>query len=65
MTLYTGPNFEDLEESVQAAFYEYLTERNIDDDLSFFILAHSREKEQKEYINWLEKMQDFTAGAEK
>lgn len=63
--LYNGPHFEDLEESVQAAFYEYLTERNIDDDLSFFILAHSRDKEQKEYINWLEKMQDFTAVAEK
>jgi len=59
-SLFTGPSFEDLEESVQAAFYEYLTERNIDDDLSFFILAHSRDKEQKEYVNWLEKMLDFT-----
>jgi complement component 1 Q subcomponent-binding protein len=58
---YEGPNFEELEESLQAAFYEYLTERNIDDDLSFFVLAYSRDKEQREYVNWLEKVQSFTA----
>lgn len=59
--LYEGPAFSDLDESLQGAFYEYLTERNIDDDLSFFVLAYSREKEQKEYTNWLEKLQAFTA----
>ena len=59
--LYEGPSFEELEESLQAAFYEYLTERNIDDDLSFFVLAYSRDKEQREYTNWLNKLQNFTA----
>jgi complement component 1 Q subcomponent-binding protein len=58
---YEGPNFEELDENLQAAFYEYLTERNIDDDLSFFVLAYSRDKEQREYVNWLEKVQSFTA----
>lgn len=60
-TLYEGPTFDELDENVQAAFYEYLTERNVDDDLSFFVLAYSRDKEQREYVNWLEKMQNFTA----
>lgn len=58
---YDGPSFDDLDEAVQGAFYEYLTERNIDDDLSFFILASSHHKEQREYENWLEKVQSFTA----
>jgi complement component 1 Q subcomponent-binding protein len=59
--VYTGPQFQDLEESVQAAFYEYLTERNIDDDLAFFILAYSRDKEQKEYVNWIAKVREFSS----
>lgn len=59
--LYEGPAFTDLDESLQGAFYEYLTERNIDDDLSFFVLAYSRDKEQREYTHWLEKIQAFTA----
>ena len=65
MKMYGGPKFDDVDEELQGAFYEYLTERHIDDDLSFFILAYSREKEQKEYVNWLEKIQDFTAPAAK
>lgn len=59
--LYEGPSFNDLDENLQGAFYEYLTERNIDDDLSFFVLAYSRDKEQREYTHWLEKVQAFTA----
>lgn len=59
--LYEGPAFSDLDESLQGAFYEYMTERNIDDDLSFFVLAYSRDKEQREYTHWLEKLQAFTA----
>jgi len=60
MKLYGGPRFEDLDEALQRAFYDYLTERQIDDDLSFFVLAYSREKEQREYVNWLEKMMEIT-----
>ncbi|KAJ1408544.1 mitochondrial glycoprotein, partial [Ochromonadaceae sp. CCMP2298] len=53
LTLYGGPKFYDLDEELQSSFYEYLAERKIDDDLSYFVLAYSREKEQKEYVNWL------------
>lgn len=58
--LYFGPNFGDLEGSLQDAFYDYLEERKIDDDLSFFVLSHSRTKEQAEYVNWLNKLLEFT-----
>jgi complement component 1 Q subcomponent-binding protein len=56
---YGGPDFSDLEEGVQEGFLDYLEERKIDGDLAFFVLAHAREKEQKEYINWLETFESF------
>lgn len=59
--LYAGPRFEDLEASLQDAFYDYLSERKVDDDMAYFIVSHSREKEQSEYVNWLHKVLDFSA----
>lgn len=58
--LYGGPLFYQLDESLQEAFKSYLSDRKIDEDLCYFILAYSRSKEQKEYVNWLENMLDFT-----
>lgn len=58
---YGGPDFSDLEEDVQESFLDYLEERGVDGDLAFFVLAHSREKEQKEYVNWLESFESFVA----
>jgi len=58
--LYSGPLFYQLDESLQEAFKSYLSDRKIDEDLCYFILAYSRNKEQKEYVNWLENMLDFT-----
>jgi complement component 1 Q subcomponent-binding protein len=59
-TLYGGPVFEHLDEVLQDAFYGYLADRKIDEDLCFFILSHSRQKEQKEYTNWLNKLLEFS-----
>lgn len=56
---YAGPVFEQLNEELQDAFYTYLEERAIDDDLCFFILSYSRVKEQVEYSNWLNKVLAF------
>lgn len=58
---YGGPEFSELEEDFQEAFLDYLEERKIDGDLAFFVLSHSREKEQKEYVNWLETLESFSA----
>lgn len=58
---YAGPNLEDLEEAVQEEIFSYLADRKIDDDLAYFVLSYSREKEQKEYVNWLDKVSNFTA----
>lgn len=59
--LYSGPKFDDLDPDLQSAFYDYLAERNIDDDLSFFVQTYSQDKEQREYIRWLKKCLEFTA----
>jgi complement component 1 Q subcomponent-binding protein len=58
---YGGPDFSDLEEAVQESFLDYLEERKIDGDLAFFVLAHAREKEQKEYVNWLQNFESFVS----
>jgi complement component 1 Q subcomponent-binding protein len=57
--LYGGPVFDHLDEQLQDAFHAYLSDRNVDEDLCFFILSFSREKEQKEYGAWLNKLLVF------
>lgn len=57
--VYAGPNFDDLDDAVTEAFLDYLEERKIDADLGYFVLAYSREKEQREYVNWLKNIQSF------
>ena len=59
--LYGGPVFDQLDDELQDAFYAYLADRGINEDLCFFILAHSGVKEQHEYVTWLHKILDFTA----
>jgi complement component 1 Q subcomponent-binding protein len=58
--LYGGPVFDHLDDKLQDAFYAYLSDRNIDEDLCYFIMSYSREKEQKEYQFWLQKLLKFS-----
>ena len=57
--LYGGPVFDQLDEGLQDAFYDYLEDRHIDDDLCFFVLSYARHKEQAEYVNWLQNVLKF------
>jgi len=57
--VYGGPEFDTLAEDVQKSFYDYLEERNIDEDLCYFIISYAKDKEQREYLNWLEKTVAF------
>lgn len=45
--------------SFQDALYDYLKERNIDDDLAAFICMYADQKEQNEYTNWLAEVANF------
>ena len=57
--VYGGPVFDQLDETLQDAFYEYLADRKIDNDMAFFVLAFSRSKEQREYVNWINNVLAF------
>ena len=58
-TLYGGPVFDQLDDKLVDAFYAYLDDRKINADLCYFICAHAGVKEQKEYVNWLNKLLNF------
>lgn len=57
--LYIGPQFETLDENLQAQFESYLAERGIANNLALFIPNYAEYKEQREYCNWLENVKTF------
>ena len=57
--LYIGPQFETLDENLQAQFESYLAERGIATNLALFIPNYAEYKEQREYCNWLENVKTF------
>jgi complement component 1 Q subcomponent-binding protein len=58
-SLYLGPEFSQLDESLQVLLERYLEERGINTALALFIPYYSEYKEQKEYIRWLSNIKDF------
>jgi len=57
--LYFGPTFIDLDEELQQSFTDFLNERAIGSELAAIVLDLAEHKEQKEYVNWLDKMSKF------
>ena len=57
--LYIGPQFETLDENLQAQFESYLAERGISTNLALFIPNYAEYKEQREYCGWLEGVKSF------
>lgn len=43
----------------QDEMLDYLKARNIDDDLATFICMYADQKEQTEYMNWLQEVDSF------
>ncbi|KAH7689370.1 Mitochondrial glycoprotein [Dioscorea alata] len=56
---YEGPEFSDLDENLQKAFYKYLEERGISPSLREFLHEYMTQKEDREYLNWLKNMKSF------
>lgn len=54
---YTGPDFEDLEEGVQAGLDAWLVSLGVDDALCDFIDTMAIDKEQREYMRFLQSLQ--------
>ena len=51
--------YEELDEEVQKAFEGYLRERGVDEGLGAFLLAAVNDKEQREYVAWLARVEKF------
>ena len=56
---YTGPVYEELDEEVQRQFGAYLEARGVTPDLGAYLLRLVHDKEQREYMYWLEQVRDF------
>ncbi|KAL8424370.1 hypothetical protein Efla_000827 [Eimeria flavescens] len=58
---YPGPYFDDLDDAFQEGLDAWLATLGIDGDLCDFIDKFAAEKENREYIQWLTKLQAFIA----
>lgn len=56
---YNGPDFEDLDDSLQESFDEFLAEAGITDEVCDFVDATAVDKEQREYMRWLKNVDSF------
>ena len=59
---YQGPAFDDLDMSLQQAFYDYLDEvAGINDAFSDNLTELADAKEEVEYVHWLEEVHEFVS----
>jgi len=61
ISAYNGPEFEDIDDKLQEAFDEYLAEVGMNNEICDFIDAMALDKEQREYIRWLNNTKKFLA----
>lgn len=60
-TPYSGPVFDDLDDTLQQAFLDYLEERGVNADLGEYIRLLALDKMSVEYQTWLQRVRDFIA----
>lgn len=60
MTTYEGPAYAELDEGLQAAFAEHLTLLNVDAELGQYLCRLVYDKEQADYVTWLEKLRKWS-----
>ena len=58
-SVYGGPQFGHLDDDLQLQIERFMAERGIDTGLATFIPNYIEWKEQREYMNWLEKFKSF------
>lgn len=61
MTDYLGPMYEELEEELKGSWESYLEERGINAPMGDYLLQLAHDKEQREYMSWLQKVKTFVA----
>lgn len=58
---YTGPVFQELDDTLQQAFIDYLEERGVTAELGEFLRLYALDKMAVEYQGWLGKVKDFVS----
>ncbi len=58
---YVGPPFEELDDTLQQAFLDYLEERGVTAELGRYLQKLLADKAATEYQAWLQRMRDFIA----
>ncbi|KAF6263770.1 mitochondrial glycoprotein [Scenedesmus sp. NREL 46B-D3] len=58
-TVFTGPVFSELDNELQEAFRRYVAERGINEDMGEYLRHLMFDKEQEEYVHWLEGVKTF------
>lgn len=58
---YTGPEFEELDDTLQQAFADYLEERGITAEFGLYLMELLHDKLEVEYMNWLQRARDFVS----
>ncbi|VVA95864.1 unnamed protein product [Arabis nemorensis] len=56
---YGGPEFEELDDNLQDALYQFLEERGISDDLAVFLHQYMKNKGKGEYVRWMESVKSY------
>ena len=56
---YAGPDFSTLDERIQTALTEYLEGFGVNEHLGAFVECMSLDKDQRLYMNWLSKLNNF------
>lgn len=56
---YTGPEFNTLDERVQAEFNEFLSSLGVNEELGSFMQVLSVDKDQRLYLGWLKNVKKF------
>ncbi len=51
--------FTELDDKLQTAFIDYLEERGVNAELGRYIVDYAEDKEQREYMKWLEGVKNF------
>ena len=59
-TAYEGPGIFELEEPFADPLFAFLEERGLSDEFGEFIALYAYHTEQREYVNWLQKLASFT-----
>jgi len=61
---YPGPNYDELDETVQEEFHRYLEARGVDHVLANYVAELHVHKEQTLYVDWISKVQGFVGAKE-